>query len=104
MRSAGIFLIFLLGCMVSQGQQYYPFIEEGKTCAELNVFQPGYPDPPYISFDTHTFKFEGDTLFEGNTWKKLFLTTSDPVAENWQQDLCFYRPAMKSTWLIYSLL
>lgn len=85
-------ILFFFGCsFVIHAQQYYPFIEEGKTWAELNVFQPGYPDPPYTAYSTVSFKLEGDTLFEGHTWKKLFTTGDNPVTGNWQQEFCLYR-------------
>jgi hypothetical protein len=85
-------ILFLIGCsFVNHAQQYFPFIEEGKTWAELNVFQPGFPDPPFTQYNTRSFKFEGDTTFEGNSWKKLFVTTNDPEFESWQLEFCFYR-------------
>ncbi len=84
-------ILFFIGCsIVIHAQQYYPFIEEGKTWAELNVFQHPIPNAPIV-YSTRTFKFEGDTTFEGNSWKKLFVTTNDPEFESWQQEFCFYR-------------
>lgn len=84
-------IVFFIGfSFILRAQEYYPFIEEGKTWAELNVFQHPIPDAP-ILYSTRTFKFEGDTTFEGNSWKKLFVTSNDPELESWQQEFCFYR-------------
>ncbi len=92
-------ILFFISCsIIIHAQQYYPFIEEGKTWAQLNIFSPGYPDPPYTDYGTLTYKIEGDTLENGKTWKKLFTTTGDPESGNWHQDYCLYREENKKVY------
>jgi len=91
MKKSGIILFFCICSFVLRAQQYYPFIEEGKTWAELYIFQNPVPDPDLTEYYTFSYKLEGDTLAQGYTWKKLYTTMSDPALGNWQQEFCLYR-------------
>ena len=87
-------LVILLFCACSfslHAQQYFPFVEEGKTWSELNMFQFPTPDPFETSYSTLTFKLAGDTLEDGKIWKKLFTTNEDPIQGNWDMDYSLYR-------------
>ncbi len=87
-----LLILILAGCSFAlHAQQYFPFIEEGKTWSELNTFQFPLPDPFETSYSTITFKLSGDTLEDGKIWKKLFTTNEDPIQGNWEQYYCIYR-------------
>lgn len=91
MKKNGVILLFALCSIVSPAQQYFPFIEDGKTWAELYIFQNPVPDPDLTEYYTFSYKLEGDTVAQGYTWKKLFKTMHDPASGHWQQEFCLYR-------------
>lgn len=83
-------LVLTAFSLTVNAQQYFPFVEEGKTWAELNVFQMPIPISP-ITYTTKTFRLEGDTLVNGKIWKKHFMTNEDPQLGNWVFEGYLYR-------------
>ncbi len=84
-------------------QQYFPFVEEGKTWAELNIFQTPIPTYP-IRYTTTSFMLEGDTLINDKIWKKYYTTRKDPQLGNWIFDYNFIREEDQKVYQYFDII
>ena len=75
-------ILFLLSVSLVKAQKYYPFIEDAKTWSELHSFMIYVPPYP-LTLTTESFKLEGDTVWNGETYKNLFTCDSDPTVSSW---------------------
>ena len=71
--------LFAMATLCLRAQEYDPLVGEGKQWNEVLTYVPWPP----IHRETHAYKMDGDTLFEGTAYKKLF-TTQDEQYNNWE--------------------
>jgi hypothetical protein len=82
-----LFLILAAGC--STAQSYFPFIEFGKTWADLDRFD-NTGSPIYLW--TTNYKFSEDTIqYQGKTYYSLLSSFNDSTMLNWEQEDTHYR-------------
>jgi hypothetical protein len=72
-----LFALIMVACISVRAQQYYPLVETGKIWS--TGFRVGYP--PY-SQHTDFIKFEGDTVINGLTYRKIMITP-DSLLTGW---------------------
>jgi hypothetical protein len=75
-------IFLLLSVSAIKAQQYFPFVEESKIWSELNMFMEYIPPYP-LTLTTMSFKLEGDTSWNGLTYKNLYTCDSDPTTSDW---------------------
>lgn len=71
--------LFAMATLCLRAQEYDPLVGEGKQWNEVLTYVPWPP----IHRETNAYKMDGDTLFEGTAYMKLF-TTQDEQYNNWE--------------------
>ncbi len=96
-KAITLFSILILSVMV-YSQNYYPLIEEDKTWNVLSVVLVSINPPFDTTFSTLSYKLNGDTIINTETYKKMYLSTEE-IPTNWSL-WCFMREDTdKRVWL-----
>jgi hypothetical protein len=80
MKTTFAFTLFLIISVSISAQNYYSFIEQGKTWADITVFDNTISP---IEIWTDGYKFEGDTVFQGKIYHSLYNCHKDSTMTNW---------------------